>query len=112
MQLVFGRSGADRTEFTQNKQQVVDINHAIFKDIRRTIWGATGSSTGDAVTSIGSGCCETVIKRTHDAPTAIATCAAEQPLTVIRHTIGRIYIKCATENLTGIGCAIAIAVGK
>jgi hypothetical protein len=28
-------------------------------------------------------------------------------LALIRHTIGRIHIKCAAENLAGIGCAVA-----
>jgi hypothetical protein len=110
--MVFGHSGADRTEFTQNKQQVVDFSHAISKDIRRTICGATGISAGDAIASIGALGSEAVFKCTHNAPTTMAARAKWQTLALIRHTIGRIHIKCAVENLAGIRCAIAIAVGK
>ena len=112
MQLVFGRSGADRTEFTEDKQQVVDISHAISKDIRRTICGATGISAGDAIAGIGALGSEAVFKCTHNAPTTMAARAKWQPLALIRHAIGRIYIKCAAENIAGIRCAVAIAVGK
>jgi hypothetical protein len=77
--MVFGHSGADRTEFTQNKQQVVDFSHAISKDIRRTICGATGISAGDAIASIGALGSEAVFKCTHNAPTTMAARTCRQP---------------------------------